>query len=56
MVEYRKIRLGLLCKEFLMRFNRKTQMELLLVARLRVKVTSERMMYLMAVEASEGKR
>ena len=39
-----------------MRLNRKTQIELLLVARLRAKATSERMMYLMAVEVSEGKR
>ena len=56
MVEYKKIRLGLLCKVLLMRLNRKTQIEVLLVARLRVKATSERMMYLMAMEASEGKR
>ena len=31
-------------------------MELLLVARLSVKATSERMIYLMAVEVSGGKR
>ena len=39
-----------------MRLNRKTQIALLLVARLRVKATSERMMYLIAVEVSIGKR
>ena len=49
MVTYRKTRLVVLCKEFLMILNKKRQIESLLVARLREKVVSERMVYLMAV-------